>query len=254
MIATLFTLLPLLSAPCPPAQGPLAGERSRAAAAQDYADLLTEYKKAALGWRRAERAAKKAGELDGFDTPHPVHAYFERFEALAATGNANALLWTALNVEDTERKRKEVAQLKRRAFERLATEFVDHDAVKGMVQKLSRQDRWLAAPEIQGLLHRVYDKSRREELRAAAGLELGEWLEQRGSDADLAKARSWYQRVTQTFPRTNEAVKAQKKLDAQRTAVGMIAPDFAAEDVDGRAFKLSDYRGKVVVLDFWGFW
>jgi len=36
--------------------------------------------------------------------------------------------------------------------------------------------------------------------------------------------------------------------------VGMRAPDFDAKDVDGKPFKLSDYRGKVVLLDFWGFW
>jgi cytochrome oxidase Cu insertion factor (SCO1/SenC/PrrC family) len=32
------------------------------------------------------------------------------------------------------------------------------------------------------------------------------------------------------------------------------APDFEAVDENGVKFKLSDYRGKVVVLDFWGFW
>lgn len=36
--------------------------------------------------------------------------------------------------------------------------------------------------------------------------------------------------------------------------IGMAAPDFEAVDQDGVAFRLSDYRGKVVVLDFWGFW
>ena len=36
--------------------------------------------------------------------------------------------------------------------------------------------------------------------------------------------------------------------------VGNLAPDFEAKDVEGKAFKLSDYRGKVVLLDFWGFW
>lgn len=33
-----------------------------------------------------------------------------------------------------------------------------------------------------------------------------------------------------------------------------MAPDISGEDVDGRPFKLSDYRGKVVVLVFWGHW
>src|SRR5262245_35511516 len=36
--------------------------------------------------------------------------------------------------------------------------------------------------------------------------------------------------------------------------VGQIAQDISAEDIDGVPFKLSDYRGKVVVLDFWGHW
>ncbi len=36
--------------------------------------------------------------------------------------------------------------------------------------------------------------------------------------------------------------------------IGMLVPDIEAEDIDGVAFKLSDYRGKVVVLDFWGHW
>jgi hypothetical protein len=36
--------------------------------------------------------------------------------------------------------------------------------------------------------------------------------------------------------------------------VGQVAPEIEAEDIDGIPFKLSDYRGKVVVLDFWGHW
>lgn len=34
-------------------------------------------------------------------------------------------------------------------------------------------------------------------------------------------------------------------------AVGKEAPDIEGEDQDGKRFKLSDYRGKVVLLDFW---
>ncbi len=32
------------------------------------------------------------------------------------------------------------------------------------------------------------------------------------------------------------------------------APDIEGQDVDGQKFKLSDYRGKVVLIDFWGDW
>ncbi|WP_297528692.1 peroxiredoxin family protein [Thiohalobacter sp.] len=32
------------------------------------------------------------------------------------------------------------------------------------------------------------------------------------------------------------------------------APDFALPDMDGRVHRLSDYRGKVVILNFWATW
>jgi len=36
--------------------------------------------------------------------------------------------------------------------------------------------------------------------------------------------------------------------------IGMVAPNIEGTDVDGEQFDLDDYRGKVVVLDFWGDW
>jgi peroxiredoxin len=32
------------------------------------------------------------------------------------------------------------------------------------------------------------------------------------------------------------------------------APDFSSQDADGAPFRLSDYRGRVVVLNFWATW
>lgn len=43
-------------------------------------------------------------------------------------------------------------------------------------------------------------------------------------------------------------------FEAENLSVGKMAPEVEGHDVDGVAFKLSDYRGKVVFLDFWGDW
>ncbi len=44
------------------------------------------------------------------------------------------------------------------------------------------------------------------------------------------------------------------EFEANNLQIGMEAPDIVGHDIDGVPFKLSDYRGKVVVLDFWGDW
>jgi peroxiredoxin len=54
-----------------------------------------------------------------------------------------------------------------------------------------------------------------------------------------------------------KGVKSQEQIETERPALlakGAAAPDFTAIDRDGKTVKLSDFRGKVVVLDFWASW
>lgn len=41
------------------------------------------------------------------------------------------------------------------------------------------------------------------------------------------------------------------KADARLGMIGKLAPDFSVTDIDGNLISLKDYRGKVVLLDFW---
>lgn len=50
----------------------------------------------------------------------------------------------------------------------------------------------------------------------------------------------------QSIPKTIEATK--------KTAVGVMAMDFTQNDPNGKAVKLSDFKGKYVLIDFWASW
>ena len=47
---------------------------------------------------------------------------------------------------------------------------------------------------------------------------------------------------------------AERIETARKTGIGVVAPDFAQNDVNDKPVKLSDFRGKYVLLDFWASW
>jgi cytochrome oxidase Cu insertion factor (SCO1/SenC/PrrC family) len=66
----------------------------------------------------------------------------------------------------------------------------------------------------------------------------------------LPACSSWESRSTLSTSRSSPP-----KLETPgQPAIGEAAPEIEGEDIDGKPFKLSDYRGKVVMLDFWGNW
>jgi len=76
-------------------------------------------------------------------------------------------------------------------------------------------------------------------------------------DAKVAKA---LQTIIDELPnvkkgRSTYAQLAKRELfDLVRLQVGQKAPDIVGKDLDGVDFRLSNYRCKVVLLDFWGHW
>src|ERR1700735_170045 len=85
-----------------------------------------------------------------------------------------------------------------------------------------------------------------------------------GLRGNLHRMRSLYNQISVTFRliaaasilcvagcrNYSSTVKAAVKAEGERKP----APEFALKDADGKTVKLSDYRGKVVLLNFWATW
>ena len=46
----------------------------------------------------------------------------------------------------------------------------------------------------------------------------------------------------------------EEKTAKEEVAAGPVAADFTLKDLEGNDVKLSDYKGKVIILDFWATW
>ena len=104
-----------------------------------------------------------------------------------------------------------------------------------------------------------------EQYKAFMGKEAVEKLVKADPDKLSKEAEALYERIVKDFADVAGVADlrngllsemAKEKLETIRhpILVGKPAPEIEAEDIDGKKFKLSDYRGKVVMLDFWGHW
>jgi hypothetical protein len=117
----------------------------------------------------------------------------------------------------------------------------------------------------EGFLRSALAKTKNHEVQAEATLGLAQIiknkLEQPGLKADAVaklsqEAEELFAKVVDKFSDVKSAADTAKRelFEIRNLAIGKEAPDIAGVDGDGKKFKLSDYRGKVVVLDFWANW
>jgi thiol-disulfide isomerase/thioredoxin len=158
------------------------------------------------------------------------------------------------------------------------------DEIRKKAAQLLRQDHFLKAdingvfvrfarsrvPEVEGLLKEASEQHPNRDVRGLAGLTIATNLARAGNEArssDPTRADEMMRQAEKALDRLCEeygsvqvgrsSLKeiARHQLDEVRyLSEGSMARDIAGDDLHGRQFKLSDYRNKVVVLDFWADW
>lgn len=76
-----------------------------------------------------------------------------------------------------------------------------------------------------------------------------------GKDIDVSFAEPLFNSLSPALRNTLPAQDFARKLEAaRRFAIGATAPEFTQQDVNGKPVKLSDFKGRYVLVDFWASW
>jgi hypothetical protein len=123
-------------------------------------------------------------------------------------------------------------------------------------------------PQADEYLRALLEKNQDKKVQGLACICLAQLYKMRAEDAKTpdAKRERLYGQATEYCNRTVKDfadVKSYRPLgdlakselfEINHLRIGQTAPIIEGEDIDGKKFSLKDYRGKVVVLDFWGNW
>jgi hypothetical protein len=108
------------------------------------------------------------------------------------------------------------------------------------------------------LLRVLYTKGKRDDARGVACLVLAQVLSGSADDKRRKESERLFEEAADKYADVKTAFdgtvggKARSELfDLRYLSVGKAAPEVEGTDQDGKPFKLSDYKGKVVLLDFW---
>jgi hypothetical protein len=154
----------------------------------------------------------------------------------------------------------------RKAAQLLEQDHFQKPEFSGVCLRLARTP----VPGCEQLLQAAMKRHPQREVRGLAGLSVAMNLARAGNQARksdpgraqrlMRQAEKELERLVKEYGnvrvgRSSLEAFARYQLDEIRyLSVGSLARDIAGEDLAGRPLKLSDFRNKVVVLDFWADW
>ena len=222
---------------------PAFAEEEKPSLEADYKKISTDFEKEQMEFAQTY---KKTPEAERKNLKYPdVVPYSKRMIALAekdpkSAAAADALIWAVRHsYHDQAVGPRAIALLKESHLE---SEKLG-DACQMLAYSNSRENR--------DFLNTVIEKNPHDKVKGVASLALGQML----ASENPAEAEKHLNAVIDKYGSDRQKERAKGQLfEMHNLAIGKVAPEIEGEDVDGKKFKLSDYRGKVVVIDFWGDW
>lgn len=221
-------------------------------------DLVARYQKNRKEAREAYNKATDDAARQAAMTRMSGAEFRAEFEAFAQEHEGHdlavqALLWVYRIAQDKESKLS--------TLQTLTELYMESPGMADVAGELRYASDLLGAAAVRKTLNDIVEFASHEKARGTALYVLGSVLiSEAKTDAEKAEGRKCLERVIAEFGKvaTRSGTLGQEAegwlFELDHLQLGMVAPDFEATDENGAKWKLSDYRGKVVVVDFWGFW
>ena len=226
------------------------------------ARLVNEYRRANEEFRvQMQKEPDESKQKAMFKDSNPVTAHAPKFLELAASDPGSEMAFQSLYLLCYVAKgapAEVVIPFLKQAAEILARDQLQREQLADLVVVLAA----LPDESIRAFLKTVFERSPHRKVQGIAGYLLAESLlaESERQPALEAEALVLLERVVAEFGNVvlgdySLAERAEPELFERKSLrPGQPAPEITGYDVDGREFKLSDYRGKVVLINFWADW
>ncbi len=233
------------------------GPRSAPVAIDGWETLSAKWEPVLAEWTERYESAGSVAVRRELREQHPAIEYWSRFEALSRE-DGRAAIWLIEFAGRAGLRSSAAREAKADAYARaLGLEgALEADWMGDLLRLLAMDRRAVGDEAFEGYFERVATRSKLANHRVLALFLHGDWLSRSSDEAARERGAELLRRAAEVEGAEESAlVPVRDRLyELENLAVGALAPDFDAVTATGEPFRLSELRGKVVVLDFFGFW
>jgi hypothetical protein len=225
---------------------------------EEYDRLLQSFDEAQQKWSEQTRALKKGRT----PPPEPTRTFVPKFRAYAKKHAGQpeaipALIWL-INATRTDPPRNEPEPVATWAVRALRRDHAASPALREVMPDLRNAVDSVSCEHLVPFYELVRRKNPDPEVKAAATFDLAYtlWIGGPGQRmADRDRATALFRAVIKDYPDSPLAEEAEDFLkQLEHLEVGLRAPEIVATDANEKEVRLSQFKGRVVALVFWGFW